>query len=210
MTSQFRCELISWTSVNRLARELAARIRKTGFRPETVVAIGRGGWVPARILCDCLNLTDLRSIRIVHYTAGAKMQRRASLVEGLATDLAGNNTLLVDDVSDTGDTLVLARKHLLERSAGTVRIAVLHHKQTSSLRPDFFARRILRWRWLIYPWATTEDIGGFIDRLPIHPKDADQADQLLQQYYGLRIKRPLLEELLLFQTRPDKNSGAGW
>ena len=196
MTKQFRCELISWATVNRLSRDLAVKIRNARYRPDAIVSIARGGYVPARLLCDSLNLTDLSSIRIAHYTAGAQKQKKAQLVESLCRDLSGKNVLLVDDISDTGDTLELARNHLVEHGADHVRIAVLHHKQTSTVQPDFFAHHIIKWRWIIYPWAVTEDVTWFIGRMPHSPADAGEAVRLLQQYCGLKIRQSLVEEIL--------------
>lgn len=99
MGGRFRCERVSWAAVQRLARKLAADIRADRFNPQAIVAIGRGGYVPARLLCDHLDLSDLRSIRIAHYTAGAEKQRRARLVDGLCRDLGGRRVLLVDDAA---------------------------------------------------------------------------------------------------------------
>jgi hypoxanthine phosphoribosyltransferase len=196
MTQQFRCELVSWASVQRLSHRLAMMIRKDKFHPEIVVAIARGGYVPARLLCDYLDLTDLRSIRIVHYTAGAAKQRTAELVEGLCHDLCGKQVLLVDDISDTGDTLELARAHLQANNAGSIRIAVLQHKQTSTMLPDYFGQRIVKWRWITYPWAIVEDVTGFIERMPQRPGSAAEAVRLLQEYHGLHIRESLIEEIL--------------
>lgn len=185
----------------RLAHDLALMILQAGFRPDVVVAIARGGYVPARLLCDFLDLTDLSSIRIVHYTAGAHKQENAGLVEGLCRSLDGRNVLLVDDVSDTGDTLVLARDHLAELGADDVRIAVLHHKQTSTVKPEFFAHRIVEWRWIIYPWAVTEDVTGFIDRLPRRPADAEDTVRLLRERFGLRIRPSLVEKIVSLRRK---------
>jgi len=196
MQQQCSCELISWSTVCKLAHALAVKIRKASFHPEVIVAIGRGGYVPARLLCDYLDLVDLSSIRIAHYTAGAQKQRKAELVEGLSRDLSGKRVLLVDDVSDTGDTLELGRAHLEEHGAAAIRIAVLHHKQTSTIVPDFFGHRIIKWRWIVYPWAVVEDATGFIERLPHCPADACAVARRLQQEHGLHVPQPLVEEIL--------------
>ena len=199
MIKQFRCELISRATVNRLSHNLAVKIRNSRYRPDVVVAIARGGYVPARLLCDSLNVTDLSGFRIVHYASGSQKQEKAQLVDDLCRDLGGKNVLLVDDVSDTGETLELARNHLVEHGAGNIRIAVLHHKQTSTLEPDYFAHRIIKWRWIIYPWAVTEDVTGFIERMPHRPNDAAEAVRLLQQHYGLRISQSMVEKILITQ-----------
>ena len=58
MQEPIRCELISWTAVQHLTRSLAAKIRASGFRPDVVVAIARGAYVPARLLCDHLDIME--------------------------------------------------------------------------------------------------------------------------------------------------------
>ena len=199
MMQQFPCELISWATVKSLAHNLSIKIRKAHFKPDIIVAIARGGYIPARLLCDYLNINDLRSIRIAHYMAGAEKQQKAKLVDKLCRDLGGRKILLVDDISDTGDTLELACEHLEKYGAGPTRVAVLHHKKTSTLVPDFFAHRIIKWRWIIYPWAITEDLTGFFDRMPHKPADAREAAKLLFQYCGLRISQSILEEVFYSQ-----------
>ena len=47
-----RCELISWKQVRILSRRLVALIRASAYEPDMIVAIGRGGYVPARLLSD--------------------------------------------------------------------------------------------------------------------------------------------------------------
>ena len=61
--------------------------------------------------------------------------------------------LLVDDVTDTGDTLRLAIEHMQSHNPAQLKVAVLQHKQVSPLEPDFYAQKIVAWRWVIYPWA---------------------------------------------------------
>lgn len=198
------CELISWATVQRLAGLLARRIRAAGFRPQVVIAIARGGFVPARLLCDHLDLADLSAIRITHYTPGATRQPRAVLTEGLCRDLAGRAALLVDDTSDSGQTLALARQHLLERGAGEVRIAVLHHKLGSTVTPDFYGQQVLRWRWIVYPWALHEDVGEFMRRLPPGTREPATIAAQLRQTLGIRVRPQLIAELLSTPSAADK------
>jgi hypothetical protein len=48
----FRCEIMSWMKVVKDSKTLSRLIKNSGYEPHIVVAIGRGGFVPARILCD--------------------------------------------------------------------------------------------------------------------------------------------------------------
>jgi len=196
MTKQIHAEIISWATVHNLARKLALMIRRSGFQPDCIVAIARGGFIPARLLCDFLDITDLSSFRIVHYSAGADKHKEARLVDPLCRNLDGRSVLLVDDISDTGATLELARDHLVHHGAGPTRFAVLQHKKTSTMIPDYYAHEIIKWRWIIYPWAITEDISGFIERMPRRPADTGETLRLLEQYYGLLIRPSLMEKIL--------------
>jgi hypoxanthine phosphoribosyltransferase len=170
-------------------------INDDNFQPEVIVAIARGGYVPARILCDFLDVNILTSIRIEHYLPGANKQRIARLTDPLAIDIKGKNVLVVDDVNDTGETLEVAVHHLKEFSPQDVRVAVLNQKTTSGFRPDYFAHKIIKWRWLIYPWAVMEDISGLLANLDSPPSTAEKAASVFLEKYRCKVPRQLLEDV---------------
>ena len=190
-----RCELISWSEVQRLCLRLADLIRESDYRPDIVVAIGRGGFVPARLLCDYLGIMALTSIKIEHYLSGSSKQERAVIRYPLSTTIKDLRVLLVDDVNDSGDTLDVAIQHLNGFQPREVRTAVMHHKTSTHFAVDYQAKRITKWRWLIYPWARIEDISDFIQRLTPVPKTLQEAQQQLSLQYGISISRQELNQL---------------
>jgi hypoxanthine phosphoribosyltransferase len=190
-----RCELVTWGQVYRLARRLAGMIRNAGFQPDVIVAVARGGYVPARLLCDFLGVYNLASIRIAHYEAGAHMSPQARLSSPLSLDVHGLKVLLVDDVNDTGDTLTLAIEHIRSFKPAQLKVAVLQHKQVSPVNPDFYAQKILAWRWLIYPWAVIEDIGGFLADMSPPPASPEEALERLNTEYGIKVSRRTIEDV---------------
>jgi hypoxanthine phosphoribosyltransferase len=192
------CELISWKQACQLSRQLALMIREAGFRPEVVVAIARGGYVPARILCDFMDIGNLTSIRIKHYTSVRK--QRCRLCSPLCVDVKGMKVLLVDDVGDTGDTLALALKHIKSFNPAQVNTAILHHKKISKIEPDFYARKIFKWRWIIYPWAVMEDISGIIRDMKNPPSSIEGATQRLKKENGIKVPKQVLEDVLALRT----------
>lgn len=197
MTDAIRCESPSWIQVVRMVRQLANDIRAGGFRPDLIVAIARGGYVPGRLLADHLGLMDLTSIRIEHYLHGAQKQPCARMRFPLSADVSGRRVLIVDDVSDTGDTFELASAHMRERiPAAEIRTAALHHKTVSRFVPDFYARRMTRWRWIVYPWALIEDVGGFVQRMESRPDSVDAILGRLRADHGLRVSRTVVEDVL--------------
>jgi len=190
------CELVTWGQVCRLCRELAQKIRAAGFKPDMIVAIGRGGYVPSRILADQLGLMELAGIRIEHYH-GAHKGAVARVRQPLAMDLSGRRILLVDDVSDTGDTFDVALAHLRGLGpAEQIRTAAIHHKIVSRIEPDFFARKIVKWRWIIYPWAVLEDLASFAGEMEPVPTDPESLGRQLRDERGIRVRRSVLEDVL--------------
>jgi hypoxanthine phosphoribosyltransferase len=191
-----RCELISWARVTRLAGSLAGRIQSSGFHPDRIVAIARGGYVPARLLCDRLNLYELDSIRIAHYRAGASRLPKVRLVSPLVGDISDLDVLLVDDVADTGDTLDLAVAYLQGLGARSVKVAVLQHKRQSPFIPDYCAEEVKTWRWLIYPWAVIEDLSGFLSAMSPAPRTAEELVERFRIEHGLKLPARLAAEVL--------------
>lgn len=187
MTTAFRCEVVSWAQVERLARRLAFAIAESGYRPDVIVAIARGGYVPARLLADYLGIMVLTGMRIVHYGPGARRRRHARIAEPLAVPVAGRRVLVVDDVADRGDTYRLAARHIAQHRPAAVRTAALHFKSGSQFVPDFHAARLTAWRWINYPWARMEDIGGFVARLRPRPANAADAARRLAREFGMRV-----------------------
>ena len=196
------CELITWNYVYRLASRLAFVIQESGFQPEVIVAIARGGYVPARILCDFLNVYALTSIRVVHYASGARKKASARVTDSLCTEITGKRVLLVDDVSDTGDTYEVALEHLADFQPAAIKTAVLLHKTTARYQPDFIARRVIKWRWMIYPWAVIEDITGFLDAMDPTPGTAGGIEQALLEKHQLKIPQASLKAVVrVIETR---------
>jgi hypoxanthine phosphoribosyltransferase len=202
MKSKFRCDVVSWSRIERLARDLAHAIRASGFQPDLIVAIARGGYVPARLLADALGVTALTGLRIVHYTAGARRQRRARLVEPLRIAVTGQRVLVVDDVADTGDTYVVAMQHIARRQPAVVRSAALHYKVGARFVPDYYAARLTAWRWINYPWARLEDIDGFLARMRPPPETVAEATRRLAREFGMRVARSVVAEVFSGMGRP--------
>jgi hypoxanthine phosphoribosyltransferase len=201
MPEQLRCELISWSEVERLCQRLAGLTRKSGYHPDLVIAIGRGGYVPARLICDYLNILELTSIRIEHYLSGADRQEEVVIRYPLKADIRGLRVLLMDDVNDTGDTLEAATQHLQAFHPGEIRTAVMHHKTVTRFNVDYYARKIIKWRWLIYPWAVTEDISGFLSRLTPAPGSLEDARRLLAERFNIKISEQRLRDIYISMAR---------
>jgi len=187
-------EVLSLAQVRNLSRCLARQIQADNFSPDVVIAIARGGFVPARLLCDYLDIYNLCCIRVAHYT-GTEISGKARLSIPLNIDIRDKSVLLVDDVDDTGDTLHLALAHLHSFNPAGVRVAVLHHKIISSVIPDYFAVKVSQWHWITYPWAVTEDVLGLVKKMQPAPVSMEDAILRLGSDYQLRISKQVMEDV---------------
>ena len=156
---------LSWDDVQSLTEEVARQIKEGGYMPDVIVAVSRGGFDPARILCDQLGVKRLASLQIEYYTDINESSSTPEIVFPLNADVPGQSILVVDDVSDTGDSLRVARDHVLERGASEVKVATLHVKPWTSLRPDFSASEVES--WIIYPWEIVEGLSSMTEKLKL-------------------------------------------
>lgn len=196
--TRMQVQLVSMDEVVEACDQLAQRIRQSDFQPEVIVAVARGGFTPARFLCDFLHVGALCAIRVEHYQAGAQRTAQARITVPMSADIRGARVLLVDDVNDSGDTLKVARPHLEAASPATLRTAVLHEKNSTTHPADFCTVKLRQWRWVLYPWAVVEDVGHFIREMQPPPQGEAQLEQRLQQQYGLKLSPRQLERVLRF------------
>jgi hypothetical protein len=156
---KFKVVFTSWSETQRLAKTLASKIKRA-YEPDIIIGIARGGLIPACIISDRLLQPALATFKIELYWLAAAKPGRVRIVFPLAADIKGKKVLLVDDFTDTGKTLALAVRYLRGLKPAVIKTAVLQHKVTSKFIPDFWAHKIVRWRWIIGPWALHE---GLVD-----------------------------------------------
>lgn len=194
----FKCQLLSWATVLNTTKRLAGIIKESGYRPDIVIAIGRGGYVPSRILCDYLLLKDLTSIKVEHWGIAATETQKATIKFPLCTDIKDKRVLLVDDVTDTGDTLSVSLEYLKEFRPKEIKTAVLIHKICSKIVPDYYVKKVIKWRWIIFPWHIWEDLTGFIKNLwdkGIYEEKKIKVE--LKKAYNIDIKPETIKSLIL-------------
>ena len=153
----------SWEDIERLSEELAQKIMESGFCPDIIVAISRGGFNPARILCDQLGIRRLASVQVEFYSDIHNSAKKPKIVYLLNADVLGKSVLVVDDVSDTGGSLQVAKDHVFGKSPRELKIATLHLKPWTSFIPDYHAAETKA--WIVYPWEPVESVRSMAAKL---------------------------------------------
>jgi len=180
-------EVPDWNDIYSGCLELADKIKESGFKPEIIVGVARGGWIPARILSDLLCNTYVASMRVEFYKGIAETAKKPVISQQVSASVIGKRVLVVDDVADTGESLTVVRRDLLARKAADVKIATLHCKPKSVLRPDFYVRETSA--WIVYPHERYEFVRNRVAKFKTEGKTISEAKEEL-----IRIGLP--EELV--------------
>ena len=143
---------LEWTDIEELAEELASQTIE--FKPDVLVGISRGGLVPVRLLSDYLNNPQVAIFRIEFYKGIGKTNDKPEITHPLTIDVKNKKVLIVDDVSDSGASLIVAKEYIEKLGAKEIRIATLHYKPRSSFKPDYYVGETDA--WIVYPWEKNE------------------------------------------------------
>jgi hypoxanthine phosphoribosyltransferase len=153
----------SWEDIYSMCIKLADQIRENGFKPDLIVAVARGGWVPGRIMSDLLSNSNVASLKAEFYKDVAETNRKPIISQGVSAPVEDKKVLVVDDVADTGESLTLVKDYLKKLKATEIRIATLHFKPKSILRPDYFIGETEA--WIVYPHERHEFVKNMVRKL---------------------------------------------
>ena len=144
----------SWEEAETANASLTEKIKSSGFNPDILIAISRGGLIPSRLLSDSLNVPVLYTIRISFYSSVGVRMEKPQVTQPLSVDIKGKKILIVDDISDSGRSLELAEQYITPLNPAEIRTATIHFKPGSIFKPDFFVSTTES--WVIYPWERAE------------------------------------------------------
>lgn len=152
-------EVLTWERFGEVTRELARDIWDSGYRPEIIVSVARGGLLPAGAIAYALDLKSMLVLNVEFYTGIGVTLKDPRLVEpsGDVRGMAGKKVLIVDDVADSGRTLRFV-KELCEEYATEIRVAVLYEKSRSVLKPDY--AYLHTDSWIAFPWSDKDPVNG--------------------------------------------------
>jgi len=169
----------SWDRIYDLLLDIALKIRNSGFKPDYIVGVSRGGWAPGRILSDLLENTHTVNIKIEFYLGIGKTSRNPVVTQPLAEDITKKYVLVVDDVSDTGRSMKVAMDHMIGKGAAGVKTATVYYKPQSIFKPDFFAESTSD--WIIFPWERLEATRLLIQEARSKGRDIESVRKTLKE-----------------------------
>jgi hypoxanthine phosphoribosyltransferase len=146
-------ETLTWDDFGRAGRALAQQVVDDGYRPDLILAIARGGLLPAGAISYALDVKNLHLINVEFYTGVDERLDRPVMLPPVpqTVDLSGATVLIVDDVADTGATLKLVRDYCAGHVA-EARCAVIYEKPRSVVTCEYVGKRTDK--WINFPWSS--------------------------------------------------------
>lgn len=135
---------ISWDEFHNHAKELCEKIKQSG-EYDKIVAISRGGLIPAGILAYELNIRNSQAINISSYDEDKQREDEDIEIFGNVGEV-DEKTLIVDDLSDTGKTFRILRKIYPQ-----AKYVAVYAKEKGRSVVDVFARPMPD-EWIVFPW----------------------------------------------------------
>jgi xanthine phosphoribosyltransferase len=133
---------VSWEELHRTAKALAWRLVENGPW-KGIIAITRGGLVPAAVVARELDLRLIDTLCIASYDD--RKQGELKVLKGIEGD--GEGWLIIDDLVDTGKTAKVVREMLPRAHFATV-----YAKPAGRPLVDTFVTEVSQDTWILFPW----------------------------------------------------------
>lgn len=191
MSSELKYEIPSWEQIYSMLLENAEKVRKSGFKPDVIVGVSRGGWPVARVMSDLLENPNLANVKAEFYVGVAETKSKPEITQPVSVSVVGKKVLIVDDVADTGESLHLVKSHVLERGAKEAKVATIYYKPWSILVPDYYEKETSR--WIIFPWERKESVRNIMEKCE---REGESFEQEKKRLVESGLDRELLERFV--------------
>ena len=157
-----------WEEIEEGILTITERMLSDDFVPDVIVAILTGGVIPAKLMSDVLGIKSMRYIDVKLYK-GVNSRENKPIVRAVYVDsLENKKVLVIDDVSDTGETLDFVGNVIAMFNPSLVRTATIFVKPWSRKYPDYYYKVVDK--WIIFPWDKWEVVRENIEA-PVDKKE---------------------------------------
>jgi len=187
-------EAPTWNQIYAMLLRQAQKICQSRFEPNIIVGLTRGGWIPARVLSDLLEIFDLATLGGEFYLGVTKTRKEPVLTQSVSGIVTGKNALMVDDLADSGKSLQLVREHILQQGVREVRIATLYCKPFSATKPEYYESETHG--WVVFPWDTKETVRTIVEKYEDKRDIAVETGKLVEAGLPKKLIEKFLKEML--------------
>jgi hypoxanthine phosphoribosyltransferase len=141
---------LSWEDIEMLIQDIVGKINNSNFIPDYLLGITTGGLIPLYFLSKELGNNNIVTISASSYEKDTQGELLIKYLPEI--NLKDKKVLLVDDISETGQTLKKIAEIVIEKySVSELKIASIGiNSEKCQFRPDYFG--IESDKWLVFPW----------------------------------------------------------
>ena len=136
---------ITWQEFHQQVKFLAQKIKQENISISQIVAISRGGLIPAGILSYELGIRNCNLINMSSYDGETRRNDTDVFIANTLPDIK-EDTLIVDDLSDSGRTF-----NILRELYPNARYACVYTKPKGIKSTDIYAQELPD-KWVVFPW----------------------------------------------------------
>jgi len=162
LSSDIEFEVPSWDQIYELLLRLAEKIGRDRFHPDVILGICRGGWPPARVMSDLLENPELANVKVEFYIGISEVKSKPVITQPVSTSMENKRILIMDDVADTGESLVLVKEDVNKQGAKEIKIATIYFKPWSKITPDYYEKETKC--WVVFPWERKETVRSLVKK----------------------------------------------
>jgi len=146
-------EVLTYEIFGTAVREIAQQVVDSGYEPDMVLAIARGGLGLGMGLGYALDVKNLSAVNVEFYTGVGQTLDVPMMLPPTpaAVDLTGLKVLIADDVADSGKTLEVVQEFCAGHVA-EARTAVIYEKPWTVINAEYVWRRTEK--WIDFPWSS--------------------------------------------------------
>lgn len=154
----------SYNDIHNTVKSMAETIQASPFKPEVMIAIGTGGFIPARMLRTFISIPII-TVGIAYYDLEKTPTDGPIITQWLdqpEEQIKGRNILLVDEVDDTRATIGFCLEELYKHNPAEIAVAVLHNKEKKKAREmppmvkHIYHGIDMADDWICYPWDAVD------------------------------------------------------
>lgn len=135
---------VSWDEFHKDTLALVKKIKTIG-EFDSILSVARGGLVPTGIIATELDIRKIDVVSIESY----KDNEKAEHIIHKHSNLSDERVLVVDDLSDSGDTL-----RLIKTQYPNATVATVYVKPAGIDAVDFYIKEIKQQKWVVFPWES--------------------------------------------------------
>jgi hypoxanthine phosphoribosyltransferase len=170
---------ISWEDFHGICKALALSV--SHFQPEVILPIGRGGYYPGTLIAHLLQI-EIYPVRVSRRINDVVKYNEPQWIIAPPAEIANRRVLVVDEICDSGETILMVKEKCLALGVSLVKSAVLYAHTKAVNVPDYIG--IITDELLLNPWDREVFRDG---EFHFHPEYAEAL-----KHQGLETKQEML------------------